>query len=318
MSGAYKTVLVAGGAGFVGSHLCERLLAEDTRILCVDDLSTGRESNVTHLGRNPRFELIRHDVIVPLIKEVDEIYNLASPASPRRYQQDPVRTAKTNVLGAINMLDLAKAVNARILQASTSEIYGDPEVHPQIEQYWGHVNPVGPRSCYDEGKRFAETLFSDYRRQHGLRIRIARIFNTYGPRMRADDGRVISGFIVQALLGKEITVFGDGLQTRSFCYIDDTVEGLIRLMNSTGDCSDPVNIGNPAEITVVALARTIVNMTGAGSKIVHRPLPRDDPRRRCPNIDKAIQLLRWEPKVDLQEGLSRTINSIRQAICEGA
>jgi len=306
---ATNRVLVAGGAGFLGSHLCDRLIREGSHVLCVDDFSTGAANNVAHLLSNPRFELIQHDVMVPLEASVAEIYNLASPASPIHYQRDPVKTAKTNVIGAVNLLELAKAKHAKILQASTSEVYGDPETHPQVEEYWGHVNPVGRRSCYDEGKRCAETLFVDYRRQYGVRIRIARIFNTYGPRMRPDDGRVVSGFIRQALRGQEITIFGSGSQTRSFCYVDDLINGLMRLMASPDDDIGPVNIGNPEETSIAALAEQIVELTKSSSAISYRTLPEDDPKRRCPNIHKARSILGWEPTVSLREGLKITINA---------
>jgi len=307
-----KRVLVAGGAGFLGSHLCDRLLADGVKVMCLDDLSTGRESNIAHLNRNPYFQMIRHDVTVPLQVDVDEIYNLASPASPIHYQRDPVRTTRTNVVGAINLLDLAKETGAKILQASTSEVYGDPDIHPQTEKYWGNVNPIGPRACYDEGKRCVETLFFDYWRQHGVRIRVARIFNTYGPRMQVNDGRVVSGFIVQAITGQDITLFGDGSQTRSFCYVHDLIDGLIRLMSLTDDNVGPVNIGNPEEITIGLLANQIVKMTNSKSKLIYKPLPQDDPRRRCPNIDKAKSILKWEPRVRLWDGLSLTIEAFRE------
>ena len=302
-----KQVLVTGGAGFLGSHLCERLLAEGLSVLCVDNFFTGAKSNVAHLLQDPRFELMRHDVTFPLYVEVDEIYNLACPASPVHYQHDPVQTTKTSVHGAINMLGLAKRVHARILQASTSEVYGDPKVHPQTEDYWGHVNPIGSRSCYDEGKRCAETLFFDYRRQHDLRIKVARIFNTYGPRMHPNDGRVVSSFIVQALRGEPITIYGEGLQTRSFCYVDDLIEGLQRLMNTADDFTGPVNIGNPAEITIRELAEKIVALTGSSSKLAFRPLPSDDPLQRQPDISLAKAKLGWEPCIDLEAGLKKTV-----------
>lgn len=302
-----KRVLVTGGAGFLGSHLCERLLAAGDEVLCVDNFFTGRRANVAHLLGDPRFELMRHDVTFPLYVEVDEVYNLACPASPVHYQHDPVQTTKTSVHGAINMLGLAKRVGARILQASTSEVYGDPAVHPQREDYWGHVNPVGPRSCYDEGKRCAETLFFDYHRQHGLRIKVARIFNTYGPRMQPRDGRVVSNFIVQALAGEDITVYGDGSQTRSFCYVDDLVDGLMRLMATPDGVTGPVNLGNPSEFTIMELAEKVLNRTGSRSRVVRQPLPADDPRQRRPDIALAGELLGWRPRVALDGGLDRTI-----------
>ncbi|MGA9948447.1 MAG: UDP-glucuronic acid decarboxylase family protein [Xanthobacteraceae bacterium] len=300
-------VLVTGGAGFLGSHLCERLLAQGASVICADNYFTGTRRNIDAIIDHHRFELIRHDVTFPLYVEVDQIYNLACPASPVHYQHDPVQTTKTSVHGAINMLGLAKRLRAKILQASTSEVYGDPNVHPQTEDYWGHVNPIGPRSCYDEGKRCAETLFFDYWRQHKLGIKVARIFNTYGPRMHPNDGRVVSNFIVQALLGRDITVFGDGMQTRSFCYVDDLIEGLIRLMNSADDVIGPINVGNPKEFTMLELAALVIELTGAKSRIVHRPLPQDDPRQRRPDISKADDALGWAPKTSLNEGLIRTI-----------
>jgi|TARA_R110002073_G_scaffold29810_10_gene93432 UDP-glucuronate decarboxylase len=305
-------VLVTGGAGFLGSHLCERLLADGHDVLCVDNFFTGSRDNVLHLLGNPRFELLRHDVTFPLYVEVDQIYNLACPASPIHYQADPVQTTKTSVHGAINMLGLAKRVNARILQASTSEVYGDPEVHPQQEGYWGRVNPVGPRACYDEGKRCAETLFFDYYRQHGLRIKVARIFNTYGPRMHPNDGRVVSNFIVQALSGAPITLYGDGQQTRSFCYVDDLIEGLIRLMNTPDDVTGPVNLGNPVEFTIRELAQQVLVKTRSSSELLQEPLPEDDPRQRQPDIGLAKALLDWEPVVPLADGLDRTIDYFRR------
>ncbi len=305
-------VLVTGGAGFLGSHLCERLLADGHDVLCVDNFFTGSRDNVLHLLGNPRFELLRHDVTFPLYVEVDQIYNLACPASPIHYQADPVQTTKTSVHGAINMLGLAKRVNARILQASTSEVYGDPEVHPQQEGYWGRVNPVGPRACYDEGKRCAETLFFDYYRQHGLRIKVARIFNTYGPRMHPNDGRVVSNFIVQALSGAPITLYGDGQQTRSFCYVDDLIEGLIRLMNTPDEVTGPVNLGNPVEFTIRELAEQVLAKTRSASQLLQEPLPEDDPRQRQPDIGLAKALLDWEPAVPLADGLERTIDYFRR------
>jgi len=302
-----KRVLVTGGAGFLGSHLCERLVESGAHVICVDNFFTGAHQNVQHLVSHPHFELIRHDITFPLYVEVDEIYNLACPASPIHYQRDPVQTTKTSVIGAINMLGLAKRVKARIFQASTSEVYGDPEIHPQTENYWGNVNPVGPRSCYDEGKRCAETLFFDYRRQHGIPMKVCRIFNTYGPRMHPNDGRVVSSFIVQALTGRDITVFGEGTQTRSFCYVDDLIAGFLKLMATPADVVGPVNLGNPNEFTIIELANKVVSLTGSSSKIVHRDLPHDDPKQRQPDIKKARELLNWTPEVPLEEGLKRTI-----------
>ena len=300
-------VIVTGGAGFLGSHLCERLLKNGANVICVDNYFTGTRRNIYRMIDHHRFDLIRHDVTFPLYIEADQIYNLACPASPIHYQHDPVQTTKTSVHGAINMLGLAKRLRAKILQASTSEIYGDPNVHPQTEDYWGHVNPIGPRSCYDEGKRCAETLFFDYWRQHRLPIKVARIFNTYGPRMHPNDGRVVSNFIVQALLGRDITVFGDGLQTRSFCYVDDLIDGLVRLMNSPNDVTGPINIGNPTEFTILELAELVIALTGSRSRIVHRPRPQDDPRQRRPDISKANDLLGWAPQIALRDGLTKTI-----------
>jgi UDP-glucuronate decarboxylase len=300
-------VLVTGGAGFLGSHLCEHLLERGASVICVDNYFTGTRRNIDGMLDHHRFELIRHDVTFPLYVEVDQIYNLACPASPIHYQHDPVQTTKTSVHGAINMLGLAKRLRAKILQASTSEVYGDPSVHPQSEDYWGHVNPIGPRSCYDEGKRCAETLFFDYWRQHRLGIKVARIFNTYGPRMHPNDGRVVSNFIVQALLSRDITVFGDGLQTRSFCYVNDLVDGLIRLMDTGDGVTGPINIGNPTEFTMLELASLVIELTGSRSRIVHRALPQDDPRQRRPDISKADKLLGWAPKTALREGLNKTI-----------
>jgi UDP-glucuronate decarboxylase len=302
-----QRILITGGAGFLGSHLCERLLGMGANVICVDNFFSGTRGNVEHLLSHRRFELMRHDVTFPLYIEVDQIYNLACPASPIHYQRDPVQTTKTSVHGAINMLGLAKRVRARILQASTSEVYGDPQIHPQTEDYWGHVNPIGPRSCYDEGKRCAETLFFDYYRQHKLPIKVARIFNTYGPRMHPNDGRVVSNFIVQALLGRNITIYGEGLQTRSFCYVDDLIDGLIRLMGSDGSVTGPINIGNPVEFTIQQLAELVIEMTGARSRIEHRPIPQDDPRQRRPDISKANAALGWEPRTPLREGLKSTI-----------
>ena len=302
-----KRVLITGGAGFIGSFLCERLLEAGATVLCVDNFFTGTRMNVSHLIGHPRFELMRHDVCFPLYVEVDEIYNMACPASPVHYQFDPVQTTKTSVHGAINMLGLAKRVKAKILQASTSEVYGDPVIHPQPEEYWGNVNPIGPRSCYDEGKRCAETLFFDYYRQHALRIKVARIFNTYGPRMHPNDGRVVSNFIVQALKGEDITLYGDGSQTRSFCYVDDLVRGLIGLMETPDNVTGPINIGNPNEFTIRQLAENVIDLTGSKSKLVFRPLPQDDPKQRRPDITKARDVLKWEPSVELRDGLSKTI-----------
>jgi UDP-glucuronate decarboxylase len=300
-------VLITGGAGFLGSHLCERLLADGAIVLCVDNFFTGARRNIEHLIRHPHFELIRHDVTFPLYVEVDQIYNLACPASPIHYQHDPVQTTKTSVHGAINMLGLAKRLRVPILQASTSEVYGDPSVHPQSENYWGHVNPIGQRSCYDEGKRCAETLFFDYWRQSRLQIKVARIFNTYGPRMHPNDGRVVSNFIVQALLGRDITIYGDGLQTRSFCYVDDLIDGLIRLMGTPADITGPVNIGNPNEFSILELATMVTSLTASHSRIVHHPLPQDDPKQRQPDISYAQKVLDWAPRTMLKEGLRNTI-----------
>ncbi|MDF2990140.1 MAG: nucleoside-diphosphate-sugar epimerase [Microbacterium sp.] len=307
-------VLITGGAGFIGSHLSERLLAEGNEVICVDNFFTGSRRNVEHLFDNPRFELIRHDVTFPLYVEVDQIYNLACPASPVHYQHDPVQTTKTSVVGAINMLGLAKRLRVPILQASTSEVYGDPAVHPQTEDYWGNVNPIGTRSCYDEGKRAAETLFFDYRRQHDLSIKVIRIFNTYGPRMHPNDGRVVSNFIVQALRGEAITIYGDGSQTRSFCFVDDLVDGMIRLMNTDHEVTGPINVGNPGEFTMLELANAVLEITGSDSTIEHRPLPQDDPKQRQPNIDLARRDLGWEPTIALRAGLERTIEYFRSVL----
>jgi UDP-glucuronate decarboxylase len=315
---ASQRVLVTGGAGFLGSHLCERLLELGHDVLCVDNFFTGTKRNAASMLENPHFELLRHDVTFPLYVEVDQIYNLACPASPVHYQFDPVQTTKTSVHGAINMLGLAKRVKAKILQASTSEVYGDPKIHPQIEDYWGHVNPIGPRSCYDEGKRCAETLFFDYYRQHNLRIKVARIFNTYGPRMHPNDGRVISNFIVQALRNEGITVYGDGSQTRSFCYVDDLVDGLIRLMQSPDTVVGPINLGNPHEMSIAEAARAIIDLVGSRSKIIFKPLPADDPLQRQPNIGLARELLGWEPKVELEQGLKATIRYFEQTLSTDA
>jgi UDP-glucuronate decarboxylase len=309
-----KKILVTGGAGFLGSHLCERLLSEGNDVLCVDNFYTGSKENVKHLLANPNFELMRHDVTFPLYVEVDEIYNLACPASPPYYQFDPVQTTKTSVHGAINMLGLAKRLRAKILQASTSEVYGDPEIHPQTEDYWGRVNPVGIRSCYDEGKRCAETLFFDYWRQHQVDIKVVRIFNTYGPRMDPDDGRVVSNFIMQALQGKDITIYGDGHQSRSFCYVDDLIDGMIRMMNGPAGFTGPVNIGNPGEFTMLELAQQVIALTESKSKLVFMPLPQDDPKQRQPNIDLAKTQLAWQPKIALQEGLLKTIQYFQQVV----
>jgi UDP-glucuronate decarboxylase len=307
-------VLVTGGAGFLGSHLCERLVAEGKEVVCVDNYFTGTRRNISGLLGHASFEALRHDITFPLYLEVDEIYNLACPASPIHYQHDPVQTTKTSVHGAINMLGLAKRLRAKILQASTSEIYGDPHEHPQREEYWGHVNAIGPRSCYDEGKRCAETLFFDYRRQHRLPIKVARIFNTYGPRMHPNDGRVVSNFIVQALTGGDITIYGDGSQTRSFCYCDDLIDGLVRLMATADEITGPINLGNPSEITIGDLAKKVVELTGSRSKIVSRPLPVDDPRQRRPDIAKAESLLGWQPRVGLADGLKETIDYFRRLL----
>ncbi|MEI7500013.1 MAG: UDP-glucuronic acid decarboxylase family protein [Bacteroidota bacterium] len=307
-------ILVTGGAGFLGSHLCERLLYEGNEVVCLDNYFTGQKQNVVHLLTNPYFELIRHDVTMPFFIEVDQIYNLACPASPIHYQYNAIKTVKTSVMGAINMLGLAKRTKARILQASTSEVYGDPEVHPQVESYWGHVNPIGIRSCYDEGKRIAETLFVNYHQQNNVRIKIMRIFNTYGPRMHPSDGRVVSNFIVQALRGENITIYGDGSQSRSFCYVDDLLEGMIRLMNSREDFIGPVNIGNPNEFSMLELAEKVIRLTRTKSKIVYMPLPADDPTQRQPNISLAKKELDWEPKVMLEEGLVKTIDYFRSII----
>ena len=309
-----KKILVTGGAGFLGSHLCARLLDQDVDVLCVDNYYTGNKNNVLTLLDNPRFELMRHDVTFPLYVEVDEIYNLACPASPIHYQHDPVQTTKTSVHGAINMLGLAKRVGAKILQASTSEVYGDPDVHPQPEEYWGKVNPIGIRSCYDEGKRCAETLFFDYYRQHQLQIKVMRIFNTYGPNMHPDDGRVVSNFIVQALNNKAITIYGDGSQTRSFCYVDDLIDGMVKLMSSSADVTGPINIGNPNEFSILELAEKILQLTNSESEIVMKPLPSDDPRQRQPDISLARSVLNWEPNTQLEQGLLKTIDYFRTIV----
>lgn len=303
-----KKILITGGAGFVGSHLCERLLNEEIEVICLDNYFTGNKQNILHLLDNPLFELVRHDITEPYYAEVDEIYNLACPASPIHYQYNPIKTIKTSVMGAINILGLAKRINAKVLQASTSEVYGDPEVHPQTENYWGHVNPIGIRSCYDEGKRCAETLFMDYHNQNNVAIKIIRIFNTYGPRMNPDDGRVVSNFIVQALKGEDITIYGDGFQTRSFQYVDDLIEGTIRMMNSADDFLGPVNIGNPNEFTIIELAKSVLELTASKSKLIHLPMPQDDPRQRKPNISLAKEKLNnWQPTIELNHGLMKTI-----------
>jgi len=314
---SHKQILVTGGAGFLGSHLCEVLVEEGADVLCLDNFYTGSRANVQHLLGKPNFELLRHDVTFPLYIEVDEVYNLACPASPIHYQHDPVQTTKTSVHGAINMLGLAKRTGAKILQASTSEVYGDPEEHPQPEHYWGHVNPIGPRSCYDEGKRCAETLFFDYHRQHNLPIKVARIFNTYGPRMHPDDGRVVSNFIVQALKGESLTIYGDGSQTRSFCYVDDLVAGLIRLMRTENDCTGPVNLGNPDEFQIKELAERVLALVGSRSKIIYKELPQDDPQQRRPDITLAKAQLNWQPSIALEEGLCRTVEYFRALLAQG-
>jgi len=309
-----KRILITGGAGFLGSHLAERLLNEGNEVVCLDNFFTGQKQNIIHLLNNPYFELIRHDVTMPFFIEVDQIYNLACPASPVHYQYNPIKTVKTSVMGAINMLGLAKRIKAQILQASTSEVYGDPLEHPQTETYWGHVNPIGIRACYDEGKRVAETLFVSYHTQNNVRIKIIRIFNTYGPRMHPDDGRVVSNFIVQALKGNDITIYGDGSQTRSFCYVDDLVTGMIRMMNTPDEITGPVNIGNPNEFTILELAEKVIRLTGSSSKIIFQPLPADDPMQRKPDISKARQVLNWEPNIQLEEGLVKTIDYFRKSL----
>lgn len=309
-----KKVLVTGGAGFLGSHLCERLLHDGHEVICLDNYFTGQKQNIVHLLDNPYFELIRHDVTMPFFIEVDEIYNLACPASPIHYQYNAIKTIKTSVMGAVNMLGLAKRIQAKILQASTSEVYGDPQIHPQTEEYWGHVNPIGLRACYDEGKRCAETLFMNYHRQNNVKIKIIRIFNTYGPRMHPNDGRVVSNFIVQALKGENITIYGDGMQTRSFQYVDDLIEGMIRMMGTANEITGPVNIGNPGEFTMLELAEKVIELTGSKSKITFESLPADDPMQRQPNIDKAKELLNWEPKIHLEEGLIKTIKYFKTII----
>jgi UDP-glucuronate decarboxylase len=309
-----KRVLVTGGAGFLGSHLCEALLGQGCEVLCVDNFFTGRRGNVSHLLDNPHFEILRHDITFPLFVEVDEIYNLACPASPIHYQHDPVQTTKTSVIGAINMLGLAKRVGARILQASTSEVYGDPDIHPQPESYWGRVNPIGPRSCYDEGKRCAETLFFDYHRQNNLQVKVVRIFNTYGPNMHPNDGRVVSNFIMQALRNEPITIYGTGEQTRSFCYVSDLINGFLKLMDTPREITGPINIGNPGEFTMIELAEKVIQLTGSKSELVFAPLPQDDPRQRRPNITQAEEKLGWEPIVSLEEGLKPTIEYFKQYV----
>ena len=311
-----KRVLVTGGAGFLGSHLCERLLRDGCDVLCIDNFYSGTKDNIVHLIGNPHFELLRHDVTFPIYVEVDEIYNLACPASPIHYQRDPVQTTKTSVHGAINMLGLAKRTKAKIFQASTSEVYGDPEIHPQEESYWGRVNPIGIRSCYDEGKRCAETLFFDYWRQHALEIKVVRIFNTYGPRMHPNDGRVVSNFIVQALRGDDITIYGGGLQTRSFCYVDDLIDGFVRMMDSPRDVTGPINMGNPGEFTILQLAELVLKMVGSKSRLVMMPLPQDDPKQRQPDISLATATLGWKPAVDLEDGLARTIDFFKKTLCK--
>lgn len=307
-------ILVTGGSGFLGSHLCDKLISYDNQVICVDNFFTGNKKNIQHLIGNPNFELIRHDITFPLYLEIDQIFNLACPASPIYYQHDPVQTLKTNVHGAINMLGLAKRTGAKILQASTSEVYGDPDIHPQIESYWGHVNPIGLRSCYDEGKRCAETLFFDYHRQHNLTIKVIRIFNTYGPRMQLNDGRVVSNFIVQALKGENITVYGNGQQTRSFCYVDDLISALVLMMNTNDEITGPINLGNPNEFTVLELAEYVIKLTNSKSKIIFNPLPLDDPKQRQPDISKANQLLNWTPKVSLEDGLKETIQFFKNIL----
>ena len=308
-----KKILITGGAGFIGSHLCERLLNEENEVICLDNFFTGSKDNIVHLMDNPYFEVIRHDIEEPILIEVDEIYNLASPASPIHYQKDPVKTVRTNVMGAINVLDIAKRTGAKVLQASTSEVYGDPEVHPQIEEYRGNVNPIGPRACYDEGKRCAETLFFDYYREYGTNIRVVRIFNTYGPKMAFNDGRVVSNFIIQALQNQDITIYGDGSQSRSFCYVDDLVDGLIKMMNS--NLTGPINLGNPNEFTILELAKKVIEITDSKSKIIFKPLPQDDPKQRQPNITKAQKYLNWEPKIKLEDGLKETIKYFKEKLC---
>lgn len=309
-----KKILITGGAGFLGSHLCERLLNEGNEVICLDNFFTGNKENIAHLIGNPFFEVVRHDVTMPFFIEVDQIYNLACPASPIHYQYNPIKTIKTSVMGAINMLGLAKRIKATVLQASTSEVYGDPSIHPQVEEYWGNVNPIGERSCYDEGKRCAESLFVNYHKQNNVDIKIIRIFNTYGPRMHPNDGRVVSNFIVQALNNEDITIYGDGLQTRSFCYVDDLLEGMIRLMNSPKGVTGPINVGNPEEFTMIQLAEAVIRLTNSSSKIIHLPLPSDDPMQRKPDITKAQDILGWNPSVQLEDGLQRTISYFKEII----
>jgi UDP-glucuronate decarboxylase len=309
-----KKILITGGAGFLGSHLCERLLNEGNEVICLDNFFTGNKENIAHLIGNPFFEVVRHDVTMPFFIEVDQIYNLACPASPIHYQYNPIKTIKTSVMGAINMLGLAKRIKATVLQASTSEVYGDPSIHPQVEEYWGNVNPIGERSCYDEGKRCAESLFVNYHKQNNVDIKIIRIFNTYGPRMHPNDGRVVSNFIVQALNNEDITIYGDGLQTRSFCYVDDLLEGMIRLMNSPKGVTGPINVGNPEEFTMIQLAEAVIRLTNSSSKIIHLPLPSDDPMQRKPDITKAQEILGWNPSVQLEDGLQRTISYFKEII----
>jgi UDP-glucuronate decarboxylase len=306
-------ILVTGGAGFLGSHLCERLLARGDEVICADNFFTGRKANIAHLASNPRFEVIRHDIVHPLSLEADQIYNLACPASPQHYQYNPIKTIKTSTVGMVNMLGLAKRCRARLMQASTSEVYGDPDVHPQTEEYWGHVNPIGPRSCYDEGKRVAETLCMSYHQAHGLEVRLARIFNTYGPHMDPGDGRVVSNFITQALRGEPLTIFGEGLQTRSFCYVDDLIDGFLKLMDQNETCG-PINLGNPGEFTMLELAEKVLKLTGSKSTLKHEPLPADDPKQRCPDITRAKTILKWTPKVPLEEGLKKTIPYYRKVL----
>ena len=309
-----KTILVTGGGGFLGSHLCDRLIKDGNDVICLDNFFTGRKDNIRHLLENEKFELIRHDITFPIYLEIDQIYNLACPASPIHYQHDPIQTTKTSVHGAINVLGLAKRLNIPVFQASTSEVYGDPDIHPQKEDYWGNVNPIGIRSCYDEGKRCAETLFFDYNRQWGIDIKVVRIFNTFGPRMHPQDGRVVSNFIVQALKGEDITIFGDGSQTRSFCYVDDLIEGFVKMMNSNSDLTGPINLGNPGEFTIKELAEKVVKMTGSSSRIVFRDLPQDDPKRRKPDISLAKKELNWEPKIDLESGLRKTVEYFKTIV----
>lgn len=314
---SYKTILVTGGAGFLGSHLCDRLIEQGNDVICVDNFFSGSKQNISHLIGHPRFELIRHDIVRPLFVEADQVYNLACPASPKAYQFNPIKTIKTSTVGMVNVLGLAKRCSSRVLHTSTSEVYGDPEVHPQVEEYWGNVNPIGPRSCYDEGKRVAESLCMNYHLAHGLEVRIVRIFNTYGPRMHPDDGRVVSNFIMQALRGEPLTLYGDGEQTRSFCYVDDLIEGLMRMMNQE-ETTGPVNIGNPGEFSMKELAEAVLAVTGSSSEIIHVPLPQDDPKQRCPDITKAKRILGWEPKTQLREGLETTVEYYREQLQKGS